>query len=441
MSRTLAERAVRVLRRAGHEAYFVGGCVRDLLLGIEPEDWDVATSARPEEVSGLFARVVPVGAAFGVVLVVEGGEQVEVATFRSEEGYSDGRRPDRVVFSSAREDVLRRDFTINGLLYDPETGEVTDHVGGTADLRAGIVRAIGDAAVRFREDRLRILRAARIAGRFGFEIEEKTRAAIREAAPNLPVVSGERLRDELTRILVPSTRGRTLALLDELGLLGVALPEVAALRGVEQSPDYHPEGDVLTHTFRVMGALRPAAGAAEVSFPLALGALLHDVGKPATFQKTDRIRFHGHEVIGAALAEGICRRLRLSGPELDRTVWLVRKHLAFLPAREMRPSTLKGLLAHPGAAELLALARADALGASGDVALVDWVEARRAEWGVAEISPPPLLRGEDVLALGVRPGPRVGRILAAVREAQLDGTIGEREEALSLARGLAAEGD
>jgi putative nucleotidyltransferase with HDIG domain len=423
--RSLAAQIVRRLRAAGHEAYLAGGCVRDQLLGREPLDFDIATSAHPEAVRALFPRTVPVGMQFGVILVVERGIAFEVATFRSEDAYVDGRRPTRVHFGSAREDALRRDFTINALFLDPERGEVVDFVDGRTDLRAGVIRAIGDPGARIAEDRLRMLRAVRLAARLRFRIEPRTRAAIAAAAPTIVDISAERIGDEVVKILTEGEARRGFALLAETGLLEPVLPEVARTIGVEQPRERHPEGDVFTHTLLLLAQL-PAG----VSETLALGALLHDVGKPLCAERRDgRITFHGHPKVGAEVALAVCRRLRRSRATGERVAYLVQNHLRLVQAPEMRLSTLKRMLREEGFDELLALARMDALASDGDLGPVAFCERRRAELAEEEVRPPRLLGGADLIALGHRPGPRIGEILRALEEAQLEGQVRTRDEA------------
>ncbi len=427
---------VRALRRAGHEAYLAGGCVRDRLLGREPSDYDVATSAPPDAVRRLFPRTAAVGEAFGVVLVIVRSAPFEVATFRVDGPYKDGRRPESVTFTpSARGDVERRDFTLNALLWDPERSEVVDHVGGRADIERKVVRAVGDPRARFAEDRLRMLRAVRFACRFGFTIEPATLAAVRERAPEIGMVSAERIRDEWEAMLTGPDAGRALDLLEETGLLRATLPEVAALRGVAQPPDVHPEGDVLAHTRLLLSKLPPDPAPA-----LAWGALLHDIGKPATLARSGegRISFHGHEEVGARMADAIAERLRFSRADRERVVGLVEGHMKFFAAPAMRAATLKRFLAGSGFAELLELHRLDVLASNGDLRTWEFCREALARLGEAGIRPAPLLRGEDVLQLGVPRGPRVGEILRAVEEAQLEGTVTTREEAEALARRLAA---
>ena len=426
----LAADIVRRLRAAGHEAYLAGGCVRDRLLGREPLDWDVATSARPEAVRALFPRTVPVGVQFGVILVVEDGARFEVATFRSDDAYLDGRRPSAVHFGSARDDAGRRDFTINALFEDPLTGEVHDFVGGVADLRAGVIRAIGDANARIAEDRLRMLRGVRFAARFGFRIDSATHAAIVTAAPTLGDIAAERIGDEIVKILTEGGARRGFELLAETRLLPVVLPEVDRMRGVQQSPDYHPEGDVWQHTLSLLQQL--PAGAPET---LALGALLHDVAKPqCAGRKGERITFYGHPALGADLAVAICQRLRRSRTTWERVDYLVRHHLRLTQAPEMRLATLKKMLAEEGFEELCRLARLDALASNRDLRYVLFCERRRAELRAEELQPPRLLTGADLLTMGYAAGPRIGEILRTLEDAQLEGEVTSRAAAETFVR-------
>jgi len=428
--RRLATDVVRRLRAAGHQAYLAGGCVRDRLLGREPQDYDVATSAPPEAVQGLVPRTIPVGAQFGVILVVERGARFEVATFRSDDAYVDGRRPSAVHFGSAQDDACRRDFTINALFEDPLTGEIHDFVAGVADLRAGVIRAIGDATARIAEDRLRMLRAVRFAARLGFRIDPATRAAVVAAAPTLPDMAAERIGDEVVKILTEGSARRGFELLDATGLLPVVLPEVARMHGVAQSPDHHPEGDVWEHTLLLLDQLAP-----RVPETLALGALLHDVAKPlCAGRRGDRITFYGHPTAGATLAVEICQRLRRSRATWERVDYLVRHHLRLVQAPEMRLATLKKMLGEDGFPELSRLARLDALASSGDLRFVLFCERRKAELGAEALRPPRLLGGTELLALGYRAGPRIGEILRALEDAQLEGEVRTREDAEALVR-------
>ena len=423
--RALAAGIVRRLRDAGHEAYFAGGCVRDQLLGREPLDYDVATSAPPEAVQALFPRTVAVGAQFGVILVLERGVPFEVATFRADDAYVDGRRPTSVRFTTAEEDARRRDFTINALLFDPIESRIVDFVDGQADLRLGVIRAIGDAQARIAEDRLRMLRAVRLAARLGFAIDPTTFAAVRAAAASITDIAAERIGDEVVKILTEGAARRGFELLDETGLLLAVLPEVATMQGVAQSPDYHPEGDVWTHTLLLLAQLAPG-----VPETIALGALLHDVAKPVCARRDgERITFYGHPAVGAEMAEAICQRLRRSRSTWERVAYLVRNHLRLVQAPDMRLSTLKRMLREDGFDELLAVARMDALASNGDLTYVEFCERRRAEIGAEEVRPPRLLGGDDLMALGYQPGPLLGEILRALEEAQLEGEVVSRPDA------------
>jgi len=471
---------LQTLRAAGHQAYLAGGCVRDLLLGREPKDFDVATSATPEVVLALFPRTFAVGAHFGVVLVATcGGADAacaaedrladqdyvvtEVATFRSDGVYSDGRHPDAVKYTlSAEEDVRRRDFTINGLLLDPlraggfnprntsasttralapeDTSPlspsatlrfaVIDHVGGLADLESGIVRAIGNPAERLEEDHLRMLRGVRFAARFGFQIDPATAAAIRRLAPKTKAVSRERVRDELTKMLTEGHARRAFELLDETALLAEVLPEVARMKGVEQPPQFHPEGDVWVHTLLLLDQLEPGC-----PLTLAWGALLHDVGKPPTFRRaTDRIRFDGHAEVGVAMAAEICRRFRFSNDETRQILALVENHMRFMDATHMKASTLKRFFRLDGFDQHLALHRMDCLAGSGYLDNWTFVRQRLAETPAEQVRPTPLITGRELIAAGYAPGAAFKQMLHAVEDAQLEGAIATPEEALRLVR-------
>jgi poly(A) polymerase len=432
--RQLADHICRVLRDRGHQAYLAGGCVRDILLGREPVDYDVATDATPDRVQELFPESLPVGAKFGVVIVTDGPTQVEVATFRSDVGYSDGRHPDRVEYAnSPEEDVKRRDFTINGLMLDPFSNEVLDFVGGQTDLRAGIIRAIGNPEDRFREDKLRMIRAVRFAARFHYAIESGTFVAITKLAPDIFQVSAERIRDELTKILTEGASRRGFELLDETRLLPEILPEIARMKGVEQPPQFHPEGDVWIHTLLMLEQL-PAGS----SPTLAWGVLLHDVGKPATFTPptgpNGRIRFDQHVEVGARMAEDICRRLRFSNDDTAQIAALVANHLRFKDVGQMKLSTLKRFVRLKHFEEHLELHRLDCLSSHRNLSAYDFVRRFLAETPAEQVRPPRLLTGDDLKALGYPPGPRFKEILAALEDAQLNGTIHSREEALRLIR-------
>jgi putative nucleotidyltransferase with HDIG domain len=438
-----AESIVDRLRAAGHEAYFAGGCVRDMLLGHEPSDFDVATDALPDTVLNMFPRTFAVGAHFGVVLVadsIDGQEIVtEVATYRSDESYTDGRRPDSVRFSdSAEEDVERRDFTINGMLLDPQllrkTGDVSasvlDYVGGQADLSARLVRAIGDPEKRFKEDKLRMLRAVRFAARFDFDIESGTETAIRRLAVQIGQVSRERIRDEVTRMLTEGRARRGFELLDRTGLLREVLPEIDRLHGVEQPPEFHPEGDVWVHTMMVIGQL-PAG----VSPTLAWGALLHDVGKPATFQRgPGRIRFNGHVEVGVRIAEDILRRLRFSNDQTAQIVALVENHMRFGDVAKMKDSTLKRFFRLPAFPEHLELHRMDSSASHGDLSLYEFAKRRFEAVPEAEVRPALLVTGRDLIEAGYKPGPQFKDLLALAEDAQLEGRIRTKAEGLELVK-------
>ncbi len=425
----LATAITRRLRGRNHKAFLVGGCVRDRLLGIQPKDFDVATDAPPAQLVDYFPGASLVGAHFGVVLVQEGSAQVEVATFRSEGDYSDGRRPDQVRFETDPAlDAQRRDFTINALMEDPLSGEIFDYVGGRADLAAKTIRAIGDARRRFQEDHLRMLRAVRFAARLDFTIEEKTRAAIRDEAASVRTVSAERVRDELIRILTEGGARRGLELLDELGLLAHVLPEVKAFQGVEQPPEYHPEGDVWTHVLLMLEKMETR------STPLVLGVLLHDVGKPPTFRRADRIRFDGHAEVGAAMAKDLLERLRFSKDEVEQVTALVVNHMKFKDVTKMRASTLKRFLRLPHFRDHLELHRLDCLASNGHHEAYDFVLQRLAEFSVQTLHPPRLLSGRDLIAAGYRPGPAFAETLEAVETAQLEGEIHTPSEALERAK-------
>lgn len=454
---------LRTLRAAGYEAYLAGGCVRDLLLGREPQDYDVATSATPDVVLGMFPRTFAVGAHFGVVLVASPASielpsaaqaasappQVvtEVATFRSDGAYSDGRHPDQVRYTkSAAEDVQRRDFTINGLLLDPLRGggpldkfiaepkalreAVLDYVGGLSDLDAGVIRAIGRAEKRFEEDQLRLLRAVRFAARFGFEIEPATLAAMRKLAARIQAVSRERVRDELTKMLTEGHARRAFELLDQSDLLVQVLPEVSKMKGVAQPPQFHPEGDVWIHTLMLLEQLEPGCAAT-----LAWGALLHDVGKPPTFRiAPDRIRFDGHVEIGVAIGAEICRRFRFSNDETHQILALIENHMRFADAPRMKASTLKRFFRLENFPEHLALHRMDCLAAHRNLDIWNFVRDRYASLPEEEVRPKPLLTGRELIAAGYSPGPAFKEILQTVEDAQLEGAIATPEDALALVR-------
>ena len=427
MMESTARTIVRKLRGAGHVAYYAGGSVRDLLRGQVPKDIDVATDARPEAVQKMFSRTYAVGAHFGVIVVLEEGFQFEVATFRSDGIYLDGRRPTEVHFATAAEDAARRDFTINGMFFDPEANEVIDFVGGRADLQAHLIRAIGDPGQRFAEDRLRMLRAVRFATVLGFEVEPSTWGAVVAHAPSIDEISAERIREELVRIFMSPQRVRGWDLLDASGLMRVILPELEAMKGCEQPPQFHPEGDVFKHT-RIMLDLLPK----EASLPLVFSALLHDIGKPPTssVDENGRIRFNGHDRVGAEMTEAVMQRLRFSRAEMDATVEAVRQHMVFKDVPNMRVAKLKRFMARPTFADELELHRVDCESSHGLLDNYDFLRQKREEFANEPIIPPPLVRGGDLLALGLKPGPKIGEILEAVETRQLEGALRDREEAL-----------
>jgi poly(A) polymerase len=427
--REMANSICDTLRRSGYQALLVGGCVRDLLLGREPADYDVTTDATPEQVVSLFPESIAVGAQFGVILVPRDGLKVEVATFRSDVGYSDGRHPDSVVYSKTpQEDVQRRDFTINGLLMRHDTGEVLDFVGGQADLEAKVIRAIGEPGRRFTEDKLRMMRAVRFAARFGFEIEAETFRAIRRHVGEIHQVSPERLREELTKLLTEGAARRAFESLDETWLLQQVLPEVGAMKGIEQPPQYHPEGDVWIHTLMMLEGLP-----ANASPTLAWGVLLHDVGKPSTFQSAaetgDRIRFNNHVEVGVRMAEAICGRLRFSNEDTEQILALVDNHMKFGAVEGMRASTLKKFVRLPHFEEHLALHRLDCLSSHRNLDSYEFVQRFLEVTPPEQVRPERLLTGDDLQAMGFRPGPLFAQILRALEDMQLEGQVKTRGEA------------
>lgn len=415
------------LREAGFQAYFVGGCVRDLVMGSQPKDYDVATDAVPGQVQQLFPDGVMVGAQFGVVIVPGKEGLVEVATFRNDGIYADGRHPVRVSYArTAQEDVQRRDFTVNGLLFDPIEEKVLDYVGGQRDIRERRIRAIGQPYLRFQEDHLRMLRAVRFAARLGFSLDPAVLAGIRDAPELIDGVSRERVRDELVKILTEGSPRRGFELLDQTGLLAVILPEIKALQGVAQPPQFHPEGDVWTHTLMMLEGLR------SPTETLAMGVLLHDVGKPPTFKIRERIRFDNHVEVGAKMAGDICRRLRFSSQVTDRVVALVQNHLRFKDLPQMRRSTQLRFLRMEGFDEHLELHRLDCMASHRNLANYELAKRLLEETPAEEIKPEPLIRGNDLIEAGYTPGPLFKEILHAVEDAQLEGAIKSRGEALNL---------
>jgi poly(A) polymerase len=446
-AKQLATTIVRVLRDQGHQAYFAGGCVRDVLLNREPADYDVATNATPKQVMQIFPQTYAVGEQFGVVLVpasrndestgllIRPTTTVEVATFRSDAAYSDGRHPDEVRFTKdPQEDAQRRDFTINGMMLDPTTNEILDFVGGQADLKAGIVRAIGDPERRFAEDKLRMLRAVRFAARFNYQIDPATLTAIQKFAPDIRQVSSERVREELTKMLSEGQARRAFELLGLARLLQEVLPEIAAMKGVEQPAQYHPEGDVFVHTMLLLEKLQPDANG-SISKTLAWGALLHDVGKPPTFRiAPDRIRFDGHVEVGVKMAAEVLRRLRFSKHETDQILALVDNHMRFGDVQRMKQSTLKKFFRLPKFDEHLELHRMDCLSSNGNLDAYNYSREQMLSMPPEVIRPTPLITGLDLIEAGYKPGPRFTEILAAVEDAQLEGRLTSREAAMDFVR-------
>ncbi len=415
---------LRTLRAQGHEAYFVGGSVRDLMLKKNPEDFDIASSATPQQVQKIFKKTVPVGAQFGVVLVLSGNEPFEVATFRTDQGYVDGRHPTGVRFTDAREDALRRDFTVNGLFYDPLARKVLDWVDGQKDLRKRLIRAIGDPDRRFNEDKLRMLRAVRFASTLGFKIEPKTFRSIKKHSKKISEVSHERIRDELVKMFTGPNPALALDLMDRTGLLKEVLPEVIRMKGVSQPRAFHPEGDVFKHTMLLMKQLKKAP------IVLAFGCLLHDIGKPATFQRSDRIRFNGHDRVGARIAENILARLRFSNDLKQQIVACVEGHMRFKDVKQMRESTLKKFMQRGTFQTELKQHRIDCLASHGDLSNWHFLRKKVKSLSKEEIKPAPLLTGHDLLAIGYAEGPKIGQMLRALEEQQLEGNLKTKEEAL-----------
>jgi poly(A) polymerase len=424
------------LKAAGHEALFAGGCVRDRLLGHEPKDYDIATSATPAQVTAIFPGSNEVGAHFGVVIAKHGGHHVEIATFRTDGSYRDGRRPESVTFSTPQEDAQRRDFTINGLFENPETSEVIDHVGGLADLNARVIRAIGDPKARFTEDGLRLLRAVRFAARMGFTIEPVTDAALRDCAPLLDRISPERIRDEFSKILTSPRRREGLQHLVETDLIRHFMPEVLPLIGCEQPPEWHPEGDVYTHTLIMLEMLEP-----DAPLELCLAVLLHDIAKPPCMTIDDesgRIRFNGHDALGAQMAEGILRRLRYPNDTINSVVPMVARHMQFMNVQKMRVAKLKRFMAEPTFEQEMELHRVDCGSSNGFTDNYEFLQAKSAEFAAQPLIPPPLVTGRDLIQLGLKPGPRFKEILEAIQTEQLEGRILAREPALEYLQQLAA---
>lgn len=412
----------------GYRALLAGGCVRDMILGIEPKDYDIATNARPEAIAELFQRTVGVGAAFGVMLVMCDEGAFEVATFRKDGPYLDGRHPTSVEFRDEHEDARRRDFTINAMFYDPAREQVVDYVGGRKDLERGLIRTVGDPHARFTEDHLRILRAVRFSARFEYAIESETLGAMREMAALVLTTSAERIRDELVKMLTEGRTKRAFELMEEIGLLAILLPEIEAMKGCEQPPEFHPEGDVYTHTLLMLDLME------NPSPTLALGVLLHDVGKPATQTFEDRIRFNLHDKVGARMTDQILRRLHMSREEIGRVTWLVENHMRVAVTPDMRESKLKRFVREEGFGELLELCRLDCLASHRNVETIDWLKGYIANLKPEEVKPAPLLNGDDLIRMGYMPGPLFGEILTAVEDKQLEGGLSTPEEAKTFVR-------
>ncbi len=425
-----ANQIVETLRKSGFESYFCGGCVRDMLLGIEPKDYDICTNARPEQIVPLFKKTIPVGTQFGVIVVILDGDEFEVATFRADGRYKDGRRPLDVRFVSQEEDVRRRDFTINAMLYDPAEKRVIDYVGGQQDLQNRLIRAVGDPFARFAEDKLRLMRAIRFAGRFDYAIEPETWAAICTTSPEITQVSFERIRDELLKTLVGPNPHKGAELFLKAGILKEILPEVTALTGVEQPAKFHPEGDVWAHTLIMLKKM------VNPSEELALAVLLHDVGKPSTFTVQDRIRFNEHDHVGASLTTKICRRLRLPGKQVEHIASLVGNHMRFMMVKRMRESKLKRFLRMERFEDHLELHRLDCLGSHGSLENWEFCRAKLVEFEQEKepLRPPRLISGNDLITQGYSPGPQFKDILNTVEDAQLEGRVKTKSDALKLIR-------
>lgn len=427
---------VRALSEKGHTAYFAGGCVRDFLMGQRPEDFDIATTAKPDQVEAIFPKTVPVGKQFGVILVIENGIPFEVATFRAEGGYEDGRHPGKVTFTVPEEDAKRRDFTVNGLFYDPLQKKTHDFVGGADDIERKVIRAIGDPTERFREDKLRLLRAVRFASSLGFEIEKNTWQAVRDHAHEIRAVSPERIREELVKIFTRKGAARGFVLLSESGLMREVLPEVEAMRDVKQPENFHPEGDVFEHTRLLFENLRP-----PVSEVLAFAALFHDAGKPKTQAlRNGRLTFYEHSEEGAAIAREVMKRLRFSNDAIDAVCECVANHMKFMDVKKMRSGKLKRFIARPTFREELELHRIDCLASHGMLDNYGFLQEKLKEYATEELRPRPFVNGTDLIALGMEPGPAMKPVLEELYELQLEGAHKDRTEALEWAKQKIAEG-
>ena len=429
-----AREIIHRLRESGHEAYFVGGCVRDFILNQTSSDYDIVTSARPEEVMKLFPRTVAIGAKFGVVAVITDNHSFEVATFRSDDVYEDGRHPSRIHYSTAREDVFRRDFTINGLLMDPDTGDIIDYVNGRFDIDNKIVRTIGNPGKRFREDYLRLLRAVRFAANLHFDLEPATQDAVKREASNIRHISVERIREELNKILTRGGARRGFELMMQTDILQNILPEICRLKGVEQPPRFHPEGDVWQHTLKMLELL-PADGEREKNICLAWGTLLHDVGKALTRSEDEKgVHFYGHVQQGEIIADTIMQRLKFSRMQRETVVNLIRQHMVFMNVRKMRPGRLKRFLRMPDFDLHLELHRLDCLASHGMLDNYEFCREQLQILALDDLHPPRLLTGNDLIAMGFTPGKIIKDILLAVEEEQLEGRIQSAEQAKNYVR-------
>ena len=432
--KTAAVATAQRLLDAGHTTYFAGGCVRDNLLGKEPKDYDIATAATPTQVQAIFPKSDAIGEHFGVILVKEKPAAFEIATFRNDGSYKDGRHPESVTFSSPEEDAQRRDFTVNGLFQHPQTGEIIDFVGGQADLQSKVLRAIGDPVKRFQEDALRLLRAIRFATVLNFEIEPSTWTAIEDNAHLLEKISTERIRDEFTRILIAPDKARGFDLLTQSGLMRYIVPEVYDLIGCEQPPQWHPEGDVYTHTRIMLEMLK-----GEITPELSLAVLLHDIAKPATYtfdQADQRIRFNGHDRVGAEMAEVILRRLRYSNKTTEDVTVMVRNHMNFMNVQNMRTAKVKRFMARPTFEQEMELHRVDCASSNGLTENYDFLREKAREFAAEPLIPKPLVTGKDLIDLGLRPGPDFKAILNTIETEQLEGKLKSREDALQFLQGL-----
>ena len=429
-----AKSIVSELKNNGHQAFIVGGAVRDLCMNVEPSEFDISTSARPDEIKKIFKRTKPVGQSFGVMLVIQDDMFFEVATFREDMEYEDGRHPVEVKYTkSCKEDIQRRDFTINGLLLDPDTLEVTDFSNGLEDIESKTLSTIGNPKERFLEDNLRILRAVRFSNKYDLKIEKETESEIINMADKIQNVSAERIREEFVKIITGKNSGRGLRVLSDYGLMKYIIPEIEELKGVAQPPEFHPEGDVFVHTCLVLDKLEEDG---EFLSTLALGALLHDIGKPQTYTKTDRVRFNRHEYVGASMAEKICKRLKFSNKQIADIKLLVAEHMKFGNIKDMKKSTFKKFVSIDNFDLHLRLHKADCLASHGDLSLLDFTNNKIEELSNEPIKPDPLVNGDDLISLGLEPGPKFKEILLEIFDEQLEGSVTMKEEGLKLAKKL-----